>query len=383
MVGEGARRGRSRYDVAIVGAGITGTAAAYYLSQVGRRVVVLDRADIAGEGSGRTLGGVRQSARDAAELPLAMEAVRLWAGLAGELGRDVGYRQTGNLRLGTTKAEVAHLEEIVATGRSAGLDIELVEGERLRRLAPALSPAVIAASYCASDGYVLDPPLVARSYAQVARGQGATFLTGTGVVGVEMTGGRVSGVVTPDGLIGAPVVVLCTGVGTGALCRELGLQFPMQARRVQIAVLRTDQPRFTAAFGMADAGMSGCPDALDGHFRFASSAHGEIVDPQSVNDLPTLPEVEAQLLDRAGAIFTNLGERSVVRRWSGLIDTTPDHKPVLDALSSPSGLVLAAGFSGHGFCLGPISGRLIADIILDGRPSLSLHAFRWSRFPTS
>jgi sarcosine oxidase subunit beta len=175
-------------------------------------------------------------------------------------------------------------------------------------------------------------------------------------------------------------VVLCTGVGTGALCRELGLDFPMQARRVQIAVLRTDQPQLTTAFGMADAGMSGCPDALDGHFRFASSAHGEVVDPRSVNDVPTLPEVEAQMLDRVGKIFTNLGERTVVRRWSGLIDTVPDPKPVLDALSSPQGLVLAAGFSGHGFCLGPISGRLIADMILRGQTAFSLHAFRWARF---
>src|SRR5262249_27688052 len=163
-------------------------------------------------------------------------------------------------------------------------------------------------------------------------------------------------------------VVLCTGIGTVALCEGLGLAFPMQARRVQIAVLRTEQPHLSRAFGMADASMSGCPDALDGHFRFASSAHGEIVDPGLVDDLPTLPEVEAQLLERAGAVFTNLAGRPVMRRWSGLIDTTPDHKPVLAALSSPLGLVLAAGFSGHGFCLGPISGRLISEMILQGRP---------------
>jgi sarcosine oxidase subunit beta len=114
--------------------------------------------------------------------------------------------------------------------------------------------------------------------------------------------------------------------------------------------------------------------------RLSGGARRGNVDAAPLHDLTPSPRVEAQILERARDLFTNLADSDVVRRWCGLIDTTPDDKPVLDALDTPRGLVLAAGFSGHGFCLGPISGRLIAEMILTGRPSLSLDAFRWSRF---
>jgi sarcosine oxidase subunit beta len=371
---------QAQCDVAIVGAGITGTAAAYYLSKAGQRVIVLERGAVASEASGRTLGGVRQSARDLAELPLAMEAVRLWGDLAGELGQDVGYRRGGNLRLGITAADVAFLEGMVAEEQAAGLSIELVRGERLRALAPELSPAVCVASYCPSDGYVADPPVVSLAFAQAARQHGATICTECEVLAIETAGGRVVGVRGPQGMIQAPTVLLATGIGTVALCEGLGLAFPMYPLRTQIAVVRTHESRFTHAFGTADTSLSGCPDYAEGCLRLSGGARRGNVDAAPLHDLTPSPRVEAQILERARDLFTNLADSNVVRRWCGLIDTTPDDKPVLDALDTPRGLVLAAGFSGHGFCLGPISGRLIAEMILTGRPSLSLDAFRWSRF---
>lgn len=370
----------TQYDVAIVGAGITGTAAAYYLSKAGQHVIVLEQGTVASEASGRTLGGVRQSARDVAELPLAMEAVRLWGELDRELGQDVGYRRVGNLRLGMTLDDVAFLERIVDEERAAGLTIELVRGEHLHALAPALSSAVRAASYCPSDGYVANPPVASQAFAEAARRYGAAICTESKVLGVETAGGRVIGVSGPQGVIQSSTVVIAAGVGTPALCATAGIEFPMQPQRAQIAVVKPHEPRFMHAFGTADTSLSGRPDDMDGCFRLSGGSSHSTADPALIHDLTPSPEVEARILERGRALFTHLDDAEVVRRWCGVIDILPDHKPILEAQDTPQGLVLAGGFSGHGFCLGPISGRLISELILTGQPSFSLDAFRWSRF---
>lgn len=350
------------------------------MSKAGQKVILIERGDVAAEGSGRTLGGVRQSARDLTELPLAMEAVRLWRTLAEELGQDIGYRRAGNLRLGMSPADVAFLEQIIAEERAAGLDIELLQGERLRAVAPTLAPSIVAASYCPSDGYVVDPPVVSRAFAQAAQRHGATIRTGVTVSDVEVAGERVIGVTALDELIQASTIVLAAGLGTAALCAGLGLTFPVQAWRAQIAVVRAPALDFAYAFGTADTSLSGRPDYEQGCFRLSSGSGTGTEMTTQADDLTPSPAGEGRILERARQLFTCLAEGDVVRRWCGMIDITPDHKPVLDTLAQPQGLILASGFSGHGYCLGPISGRLISELILTGQPSLPLDAFRWSRF---
>ena len=140
-------------DVVVVGAGISGSAAALDLAESGLRVVLLDRWGPAAMASGWTLAGVRQSGRHPAELPLARAAVRMWEGLSERLGADVGYRQGGNLRLARTEAEVPVIERLVADQAAAGLDVVLLRGDAVQGVAPAVSTSVLAACFCASDGH--------------------------------------------------------------------------------------------------------------------------------------------------------------------------------------------------------------------------------------
>jgi len=164
--------------IAIIGGGITGTAAADALAREGHSVTLIEKSGIAAMASGRTLGGVRQSGRHPAELPLARAAVELWGRLADVLGTDVDYRRSGNLRLARTPAEIEIVRDLVHAQRAQGLDLVfLPDNAAVRAVAPALSNRVLAASYCATDGHA-DPVKATNAFAQSARRHGATIREG-------------------------------------------------------------------------------------------------------------------------------------------------------------------------------------------------------------
>lgn len=135
-------------DVIIIGGGVIGCAIAYYLSKQHVKVLVLEKEEIGAGGSSRNGGGVRQSARDPRELPLAMHAIRnIWPGLSDELGVDVEYCQKGNLRLAKTEEHIKILERAINQGCSAGLDLKLIDQKEVRDICPYVSEDVIAASF--------------------------------------------------------------------------------------------------------------------------------------------------------------------------------------------------------------------------------------------
>ena len=161
--------------IVIIGGGITGAAAAEALAREGHGVTLIEKSGIAAMASGRTLGGVRQSGRDPAELPLARAAVELWPQLSERLGAEVDYRRRGNLRLARTPHEVGVIRDIVESQRAMGLELHfLPDNAAVRAIAPALSHEVLAASYCASDGHA-DPVKATNAFIAAARRHGATI----------------------------------------------------------------------------------------------------------------------------------------------------------------------------------------------------------------
>ena len=370
-------------DVVIIGGGISGTAAAYELTRHGARVTLLEQGDLASMASGWTLAGVRQSGRHPAELPLAMAAVRRWAGLSDELDADVEYRREGNLRLARTPAEVPVIERVIETGRAQGLDLTFLPDNRsVREIAPALSETVLAASFCPTDGHA-NPTESVRAFAAAAERHGATIRTGTTVSGIVAGGGRVTGVRTIDGTIAADVVVVAAGVHSGALVAPFGIDLPLRLRVVPVIQTIPLPPVLAPVLGVADADLAGRQQA-DGRLRFTGGGrdwgHG-FADLANGYDLvqPKTAEV-ADIIARVSKVLPAFAEARVARVWGGLIDMTPDALPVIERPAAVDGLVLAAGFSGHGFCLGPITGQIIRELVLDGRASLPIEPFRGDRF---
>ncbi|MBK9083392.1 MAG: FAD-binding oxidoreductase [Rhizobiales bacterium] len=365
-------------DFLIIGGGVTGVAAALALAEAGARVRLIERSRLAAMGSGWTLGGVRQSGRHPAELPLARAAVERWSALDARLGGRPGYRKRGNLRLARTDAEAEIIAALVRDQARAGLEIDYLDGAAARALAPALSPAIVAASFCPGDGHA-DPINAVTALADEAARLGARIDSGVEATALISRGDRVIGAQTSEGAIEAQSVIVACGVGAPRLLSPLELPLPLALKIVLVLQTVPVAPMFEQVFGVANADCAGRQE-IDGRLRVTTGIgdwpHAR--EAWSEDALQPRARDVAALIARAGAILPALLDAGVARVWGGLIDLTPDGLPALDA--PRPGLVVASGFSGHGFGIGPISGEIVADLALGRASRFDLAPFRLARF---
>jgi len=369
------------FDVIIIGAGISGAATAYELAKAGHKVAVIDRYGPAAMASGWTLAGVRQSGRDPAELPLARAAVDIWGDLHEILDGPTHYRRGGNLRLGRSEEELAALRAIVDEQSAKGLPITMLEGlEAVRAVAPAVAPHITGASLCTTDGHA-DPHATVSAFIAAAERLGATMRFGEEVLAIETEDGRVTGVRTTRARIPAGQVVLAAGIFGNDLLNPLGLEVPLKVRLVTVIQSRPVAPMLEQVIGVANAECAGRQE-VSGRFRFTSGIehwHGHMEDGERPRVRPTARDI-VETIQLFGALIPATLEAEVEDIWGGLIDQTPDALPVIQRAGNPEGLIIAMGFSGHGFCLGPITGRICAALV-EGRDSgFDLAPFMIERF---
>ncbi|MDQ3167853.1 MAG: FAD-binding oxidoreductase [Chloroflexota bacterium] len=369
------------FDVVIIGGGISGTAAAYELSRAGARVVLCERGELASMASGWTLAGVRQSGRHPAELPLASHAVRRWQTLGDELGADVEYRRGGNLRLARDDDQVATIEAVVEGARANGLDLTFLPDNRaVREIAPALAETIVAASWCPTDGHA-NPTATVLAYAAAATRLGATILTDTTVEEIVVEGGKTTGVRTDGGFLAADVVIVVAGIYSDRLLGLLGLSLPLTPRHVSVIQTVPMPPMLGSVLGTARAEFAGRQQA-DGRLRFTGGSQPWVAaDTGTFADSVQPPAgAVARTVATGISLLPALAEVPIARVWGGLIDMTPDGLPVIERSAAVDGLVIAAGFCGHGFCLGPATGQIICELTTMGRSTLPLDPFRLDRF---
>ena len=367
-------------SVLIVGGGITGCAAAWELARSGATVRVLEKRDLASMGSGRTLAGVRQSGRHPAEMPLAMAAVRRWETLHDELDADLEYRQDGNLRLAEDAADAAFIQKMAETQRSLGLDIRYLDGnDEVRGVAPALSETISGAAFTPSDGHA-NPIATVRAYATAAERAGAQFESGVTVSALAHDGDRVTGVETDRGTYQAEQVVVAAGVETPNILKSAGLEFAISLAMVPVVQTVPINPLFKQVLGTAKAHFAARQE-VDGRVRFSSGGRPIDVSTEGLTRDIMQPGCgrTAETLSRAVAIIPVLAEAPISQIWGGLVDLTADGIPVIDRVTELEGLTVAAGFCGHGFCLGPVSGEIIRDLVLGRTSRFDLEPFRWNR----
>ena len=416
---------RQRPDVAIIGGGIAGCASAYYLAKKGLAVTLLEKGEIAGEQSGRNWGFVRQQLRDPLEIPLMIACSRLWQGLEAELEADIEWRQGGILHLADTDAGMAKYEAWLEHARTYQLDSRKVSGAEAAELLPGMARDWVGGLYTPSDGQA-DPVKTTSAFAKAAARLGAEIRTGCIVQGIETAGGAVTGLSTEAGEIEAGTVLIAAGAWTSAMLRRLGLDLPQLG--VRSTVLRTsrapektalgvwfpefgfrqrrdgsfnvgagasvdhdigvDTLRHARAFWSAFRTQGGSLDLhLGRHFFEDLWVHLDragALDRQMRRNRVLAPAPSAKKLRRclAGfrAMFPEFGDIDLATSWAGVIDVTPDEVPVFGEAPGLRGLVIATGFSGHGFGMGPITGQLMAEVIAEGKPSLDLAGFRFGRF---
>ena len=258
-----------------------------------------------------------------------------------------------------------------------GLTVGMWDRDELRRRAPYLSEVFIGAKFCPIDG-TANPILAPRAFGWAATQAGVTLLTRTEAVDIQTQAGQVASVTGRDRdgeiLVETPWLIHAGGPWTPQLSRTLGIQVPIEPARSVIAITQRMPFLFKEFVSSHDLGVY-CRQAQEGHVHIGGvGAPGKTFD----QTMPVGPM--ALLARRAAQMLPALRWASILRTWAGTLENTPDKVPIISPVDGIRGYILASGFSGHGFCLGPIAGQLLSELIVDGEPSLPLDEFRLSRF---
>lgn len=368
---------RSTADVVIVGAGAIGVSVAYHLAKAGcRRVLVCDKGEIGMGSTALCAGGVRQQFATEAEVRFSRYSLDFFLGFADEVGVSADFHQIGYLILLSTERQVEAARRDVALQRSLGVPVELVDREGARLRNPYLYlDDVQAATWCPTDGHA-GPHEVVQGLARRARERGVEIREGSPVEEIVMEAGRVAGVRTAEGTVSAPVVVNATGPYARATAAWAGVSIPVMPARRHIVV--------TEAFPAIRAPL---PMTIDDHLAFYCRKEGEgmlfsgcEVDEANDYDLTQRPERIEQAVEKAVYRFPVMEAARVQTTWAGLREVTPDSRAIIGWAPGVEGLVLANGFSGHGFMHSPAAGKAVAELILHGRSEVDLSVFDPGRF---
>jgi len=358
----------STADVVVIGGGLIGTASAYYLAKMGLSVELVERNGIA-SGTSSACADVlaHHTKAPGPKLLLATESIRMYHGLSQELDCDLEFRNDGSMVAALTEQEAEYLQGLVSKLQAAGVPAELLDSQTAREMQPALTPKLVAASYCPLDCH-LNPLRVSSGFARSAARLGARVRAGTEVTGVDIQGGRVVGVATSRGRIDSPMVVDAAGVWSPTIARMAGLELSVLPRKGQILVTEAVPPMvrgrvITARYLMGKhaqgdyaAGVS-TGQALRGNFIIGSTREFAGFDTgHSFRGVSDLMKLTAELLPPLAGV-------RLLRSFAGLRPATPEGLPVIRKYPGAEGFVVASGHEGDGICLAPVTGRIVADIV--------------------
>lgn len=366
---------RASSDVIVVGGGLMGLWSALMAAREGRAVTLLEAESVGRHASSASAGGVRSLNRHPAEIPLARAALPLWEAAAGDLGADLGFQRSGQIRVAADEAALAELEARRDTVRALGHDHEeLIGANELRAMEPALAAHCRGALLVRDDGFA-DPLKCVHALKRAVRAAGVTIREGAPVEHVEP--GAPLTVLAAGETFRAPVVVNAAGSWGGEIAASLGEPVAMRRVALQMAVTAPVDPFVSAVIGMVGRKLS-LKQSHGGHVVIGGGYEGTIDEAARVGR--PIPALVAENLDNAVQLFPTLAEARVVRTWAGLEGWTDDGLPVLGPSRTVPGLVHAFGFSGHGFALSPLIGRLVLAIIGGRNPKVPIEPFTIDRF---
>ena len=383
MTGQGRER-LGAADIVVVGAGIMGASIAYQLARrSGRKIAIVDERPPVGGMSGRTFGQIRQHYSNALMVEMAIRGFEVLNNWEAEVGvGDPGYVRLGYLLL-VVEEQVEACKRNVDLGRQLGVDTRFASPDEIEAIEPALVTHDLAGGAWEPNGGYIDVTRMVLSWLGAAQAAGAVLHSGLRVEGIATADGRVAGVDTAEGRIEAPVVVAAAGAWTTDLLDPLGIEAPIERRRLDMAYLEQPPGRPTIRTCITDGNSNVVMRPDLGPYLLAVAYPNEmpeVADPAA----PAPAEDEARhraRLDRALAErLPDFVDARVVRTVSGAYDITPDFHPILGWAPGLDGLYLAAGFSGHGLKLSPAVGECVAAAVLETESPFDIRPLRPTRF---
>jgi len=371
-------------DVVIVGGGIEGAAAAWALSQRGiTDVVLLERNTVASGMTGKSSGIVRCHYGVTSLAAMATVGLEVFENAEEIFGTDIGFRQTGYV-VGVGEPNVESLRKSLAAQRSVGVQTEEIDKSDVAELWPFADLSPFEAFGWEGRGGYGDAYMTAQAFAASARAAGVRIRQGANVIELLVTGDRVTGVRLADGSeISAPTVVVATGVWTKPFLAPYGVDVPIRVVREQIVTIAPGIDIGAVPVFSDLVSLQYVRPEVGGDILFGNSDLSDVeeVDPDNYLNRATDAFVDLTV-DKVGSRFPGFTDAAISSSYAGCYDVTPDWNPVISR-TDVQGLVVAAGFSGHGFKIAPAVGRLVADLVVDGHSSdarIPHSDFRLNRF---
>jgi len=381
-------------DVIVIGGGVIGTSIAYNLSKRGKKVTLFEKYDHARGASGSSDQLVlMQSKKPGVHLALALESLKMYKNLEEELGEPIHFRQKGGMILIENEQEMEIMKGFVEKQKKTGLDVDIISLDEVNKLQPGISQHIIGATYSPMDGEV-DPIALNIAFAKGAKANGTKIMLGTEVKDIITEGKKAIGVETSKGKFYAPTIINAAGVWAPLLCEKLGIEAPIKPRRGQICITDEvdyfiDMPILSAKYMMAKHNPDLLKDApemiakLGIGLALSQSPKGNIMFGATREfvgyDKNVTYEGIGEVIRNAVTYFPQLKDMSIIRTMGGLRPFTPDGLPLI-GWTKIEGFFMAAGHEGDGIALAPVTGKVVADLIMDGKTFVDMSGFDPNRF---
>jgi sarcosine oxidase subunit beta len=347
-------------DIAVIGGGVTGLSAAWWLARAGHTVSVFERFIVGWEASGRNGGGATHY-----QSPLFHEEQRLWPLMDEMLGYPTEYRRE-RIVINLTEAEEKRYRFMALLTRAMGYDSEELDGKQLRELVPLAGENALSAQYFHFGGHA-NPQRTVQAYAWALQDHGGRIHQHTGVDGFSTSNGQVTAINAGGRTHGCDAVVVAAGPQTAVLLAKLGIDLPLAPARAEMIV--TEPLPLLKIGGVDGNGLYG-RQTLRGNLAYGGGPHEWLDEEAFLQPARPSTPLLRNLAGRLATLFPRAAHARVIRSWAGIIENTPDGRPVIDRLTSPSNVTIAT-LSSVGFGLSPATGRAIHDLVTTGTCSFA------------
>ncbi len=362
-------------DVVVIGGGVSGLSSAYFLAKSGKDVVVVEKATVGSEASGRNGGMISERTDEPALIPLAVESIRLWATLDDELGYPTEFVHQGRIQVAVSEEEMGDLYAERDEALRHGISVELLDPSQIQDLIPGVSDRTLGGLFFTNGGHA-NPQRSVQAFAWGFQDLGGRLYQNTAVTGFTVLNDKITSVETTAGAITTDMVVAAAGPQTALLAEMVGVQVPVAPARVEILATAPVPPLFDIA--LVGNGLYG-RQAARGNLLFGGGAH-EWTDVELTADpsKPNTPLIR-NIARRLAELLPDVADVPALRSWAGIVEQSPDYMPIIDFPETPSNYIVVTA-SAHGFGIAPATGKAVSDMVLHGESSIDISGLGLDRF---